>query len=216
MKPGAPTKVKPKRNILLGLALTLATQPAVAQLPETGNLNYNSHSYNYRGVGVGPYVGSIPGHPSIDLYCVDFLNHAPTSPTEYWFTSFSDIQTDVDANGGALLESRTRWGYDGGSPLGDGANWENYKKAAYLTTFFDSRQNAREVGELHSAIWHLYNPTNPSWATSTTDAEWLALAEQNYQAYFADNAQYWYIASDISTNTGSRGSYNQAGGGGQE
>jgi hypothetical protein len=217
------------KAVSLTATLALAAQPVAAQLPDQGNLNYVSHSYNWNGVGVGPYTGAIPGHPTIDVYCVDFNHYAPTSPTLYNFNNFADIEAQVQANDNSTLDDDTRWGYDGGNPLSTGSNWENYKKAAYLTTFFSSissdnsltsTEKKTKIGQLHSAIWHLFNPGNPpqssGWTTDAQDDPWWQLAEDNYEAYFAANAQWWYIASDVNTNGNNRGTYNEASGGKQE
>jgi hypothetical protein len=202
-------------------------QPAAAQdgLPDTGTLQYTGN-YGFRygsspRVYVGPYVGAIPGHPTIDIYCVDFNHGAPTSAATYNFNNFAAIESG-DTEG--ILDAETRWGYDGGD------NWENYKKAAYLTTFFNGIQNSSltfeekstKIGELHAAIWHLFNPGNPSstgWPTVADDQakdDWIGEANAGYEAYFSSNARYWYIATDVNIDTDPRGIWNEASGGKQE
>ncbi len=179
--------LKLKKAIFLGLVLALAAQPVAAQsLPSSGPLEFKSAPTGTP----GPYVGAVPGHPTIDIYCVDFFHYAPSrnNPVNYNFNSFSAVEADNTV----LQESR--WG--------EGA-FEKYKKAAYLTTFFaqikampatQARQDS--IAGLHSAIWHLFDSSAPTWSTADDDPGWFAVANAGFASYYASHGKYWYIASD--------------------
>ncbi len=80
------------------------------------------------GVFVGNYTMATPGNPSLDVYCVDFLNsvHLGAPPWNAYFSPLSD--------GGSLEYTRHQ---EDGRPL--------YQRAAWLSTQF-AQHNKGEWG----------------------------------------------------------------------
>jgi hypothetical protein len=148
------------------LAMTLAL-PASAQQQQqlrfTGAGNVTGFGYY-----VGRYQGqilSLPGQPTIDLYCVDFLHHIQLGQT--WSAWMSEL-------GGSLEYTR------GGS----GA-YGLYLRAAWLTQQYAGASTA-EWKNIQATIWNLFN----SGPTPTTGNYWMNLANQNYTQV---NPKYFYV-----------------------
>ena len=115
------------------------------------------------GVYVGPYkgqLGSGPGAATVDLYCVDFLNHSRIGQT--WNVNRTGL-------GGSADLSNTRFG-------GMTDALARYRQAAWLTTQF-SATPPTQWGDIHATIWHLMTPTAPNY---TPASSWLAAAQNFY------------------------------------
>jgi hypothetical protein len=123
-----------------------------------------------------------PGLPVVDIWCVDFSNNFANNRT-YNFTRFDAGQSDFD--------SRTRFGYN---------SLDNYKKAAYLTQFFNGLTQATDVQDLHFAIWHVLNPSAP---TNTRPGEAFWLAKLDDGSYANITTSDWFVVSDVTMVPGS-------------
>lgn len=135
---------------------------------------------------VGAYKMSMPGVPTFDAFCVDFLN--AIQPGDTWDAMFSALS-------GSLADTRH----------GDVA-YSRYARAAWLTTQF-SRFDQREWGVIHAAIWQTMWPAgytghgrygvlfndDDAWRSTnrgTTDqtvGHWLGLADANWENINPDN-----------------------------
>jgi len=149
------------RTLLLAGLLTVAAAASLAgqtQVKLTGAGNTVAF-----GVYVGPYkgqLGSGPGAATVDLYCVDFLNHSRVGQT--WTANKSFIGTNVSLDA---------------ARFGAAANsLQNYRMAAWLTTQFAAAPPT-QWGDIHATIWHLMTPGKPNY---TPNGMWLAAAQQFY------------------------------------
>ena len=143
--------------IAAGLTATLAV-PVSAQTQQTFRF---TSAGNVTGFGyyVGPYQGqvlSMPGQPTIDLYCVDFLHRI--SVGQEWTAWVSPLDGNL---------SYTRGG-TGAAGL--------YQRAAWLTQQY-YQQPQSEWKHIQAAMWGLFTSTAP---TSTGSSNWIGLANQNY------------------------------------
>jgi hypothetical protein len=171
--------MKSIRSLLLAGAMLLAasTVSAQTQVKMTGAGNTVKF-----GVYVGPYMGqlgSAPGAATVDLYCVDFLNHSHVG--QVWTAH----QTNLGF--GAPDLSHTRYG-------GVTDALTRYREAAWLTTQFASTP-ATQWGDIHATIWHLMSPGAPNYTPSST---WLAAAQNFYLTN--TNDRFWdkfQILSDV-------------------
>ena len=154
--------------VLLWLAL-LAPPQLAGQVDVT--LTGVGENVVVNGVYVGHYTLATPGTPSLDVYCVDFLNSVGIG--NQWDAHFSGL-------GGALGNTRH----------GEAAR-TLYQKAAWLTTQFGMHVK-QEWGAIHAAIWYTMAP-NPEAITklkqsnwyqwqkgSTTVQHWIDMANANY------------------------------------
>jgi len=148
------------RGLLLAAATLVFATAASAQTHVT--LTGAGHTVAL-GVYVGPYrgqLGSGPGAATVDLYCVDYLNHS-------WIGAQWDV--NITKLGGAPDLGNTRFG-------GLSNSLERYREAAWLTTQFAATPPT-QWGDIHSTIWHLMTPGSPGYAPSST---WLAAAQSFY------------------------------------
>jgi len=166
--------------------LAAVASPAVAQFDENSQLSNDQLQL----VSAGPFdpfgtysmrLLQSPGLPVVDLWCVDFNHH-------FINNSFVDI-TRFDASA-TDFNARTRFGY---------ASLDNYKKAAYLTQFFAGLTVATSVQDLHYAIWHVLNPSQP---TTNRPGEAFWLSKLSNGQYAGINLQYWFVVSDPNMTTG--------------
>lgn len=123
------------------------------------------------GVYVGHYALGTPGAPTLDVFCIDFLNAVRVG--DQWSANFSGL-------GGGLANTRH----------GDEA-LALYQRAAWLVTQFSSQAQS-EWGAIHAAIWYTMAPNpetvaalrNSNWyrweVGETTVGHWIAMANQNY------------------------------------
>lgn len=172
------------------LALGASAFPARAQQPVT--LTGVNGAYAH-GVYIGPYFGSTPGLPTLDLICDDYLHEVNVGDT--WTANFTNVANGVV--GGSLL-GQTRWGQVYGSGAVSG-----YLKAIWLAKQLYTHPTTDWAG-IHSAIWNLFTPGTPNWSESTT---WLAQAAAAEQAGLtnADDLKYWYVVTDVTTQNGEYG-----------
>jgi hypothetical protein len=193
--------MKLNRSVVIALALGLAASGAQAQ-------NYQSQ-IRLTGVGstvahgyyVGPYTGATPGMPSLDIYCVDFLNGV--SIGNAWTANFTSIGSLLDD---ATNLGRTRWGQVWG-----GGAISMYQRAAWLASFF-AVSGTSQWGGIHGAIWDIFTPTNnPGW---TDRLPWMNAASAAATAEYAFgpgdyNWDNWYVVTDVQTSgiTGGRQEY---------
>ncbi|MEO8199578.1 MAG: PEP-CTERM sorting domain-containing protein [Gemmatimonadota bacterium] len=186
--------MKPIRGLLLASALLLAATSVSAQTQVKLTGAGNTVKF---GVYVGPYrgqLGSAPGAATVDLYCVDFLNHSYIGGT--W--------TAHQTNLGAGDLSHTRYG-------GVTDALAHYREAAWLTTQFASTP-ATQWGDIHATIWHLMSPSAPNYTPSST---WLAAAQSFYLTNTNDRFyDQFQILSDV--NMSARGLNGIRSGGVQE
>jgi len=160
--------------------------PAAAQFDENSQLSQDQLQL----VSSGPYspfgtysarLLQSPGLPVIDLWCVDFNHH-------FINNGFVDV-TRFDASA-ADFNARTRFGY---------ASLDNYKKAAYLTQFFAGLTVAASVQDLHYAIWHVLNPSQP---TTGRPGEAFWVSKLSNGQYASINMQHWFVLSDPNMTAG--------------
>jgi hypothetical protein len=152
--------VKALRLVLAaGLMVTLAVS-ASGQTVQTFRFT-NAGNVTGFGYYVGPYQGqilSMPGQPTIDLYCVDFLHRI--SLGQVWTAWVSPLDGNL---------SYTRGG-TGAAGL--------YQRAAWLTQqFYGQNVPTTQWAHIQAAIWSLFTNTGP---TSTASSNWISLANQNF------------------------------------
>lgn len=193
---------------LAAIAVALATyvSPLWADDPETTTLRMTGvNGRSSAGVYVGPYqavLGSVPGSPAIDIFCVDYLNHSYIGQTE---TAVMTSLTD-----GADL-SHTRIGSATALTL-KGTEYsalDRYRMAALLTDQFaltaatsPPSMISQEWGNIHRAIWNITAGPNSGVPSAGSDA-WLAWVT----AWYNDNgANYdwsrYLVLSDVTMRPG--------------
>lgn len=150
------------RGLLLAGALLFpaAFTPASAQTQVKLTGAGNTVAF---GVYVGPYkgqLGSGPGAATVDLFCVDYLNHSQVGQT--WMANKSFIGSNVNLNA-------ARYGASANA-------LEKYRMAAWLTTQFATAPPT-QWGDIHATIWHLMTPSSPNY---TPNSLWLAAAQNFY------------------------------------
>ncbi len=182
---------------LLALAATATTAEAKKlQTPvpawRTKNLQFMNRAPNPRvtalGYYVGPFQGTVlsdPTRPTINLFCVDVLNHIN------WGQKWSGTFTRVSSNN-----------YDA-TRHGLGAKVQ-YEKAAYLASMYRAPGiSTSQWGGIQSAVWNLLNPGNPNGGVNplvnSTEAYWLAQANTWHTNGGASNFDFkrWSIVTDV-------------------
>ena len=157
-----PRTMKLTRGLILAAAMfSIATASAQGQTQVKLTGAGNTVKF---GVYVGPYrgqLGSAPGAATVDIFCVDYLNHSRIGQT--WTVNKTNL-----GFGNTNLSS-TRFG-----GMSDALG--RYQQAAWLTTQFAATP-ATQWGDIHATIWHLMTPTSPSYTPSST---WLAAAQNFY------------------------------------
>lgn len=138
------------------------------------------------GAYVGRYTGtltSVPGKPTIDLYCIDYINDAhfgavyAANVTNLGLAASLDKTRRNDTNIGAMA--------DGAKAL------DIYRKAAWLTSYYKTTpMTSSGWGNLQAAIWELFNPGNPNGGSNAnvvgTEAWWL----KQVNSFYADKASW--------------------------
>ncbi len=165
------------RLAAIAFALAAHASPGWADDPETTALRMTGvNGRSSGGVYVGPYqavLGSVPGTPAIDIFCVDYLNHSYIGQTETAVMTHLTDGTDL---------SHTRIGSTGTlSLLGtDYSALDRYRMAALLTDQFALTAAttppslvSQEWGNIHRAIWNI--TAGPSSGVPTAGASsWLS------------------------------------------
>lgn len=180
---------------------TLAWSASVAQAQTEQFRLVAGSGVGFNGVQVGPYRGmmlSEPGTPTIDIYCVDFLNEVHLNQT--WTARMTNL------GGGSLGNTRLGqlFGMSGFSFYGTDDVLTRYRKAAWLTTQF-AIQNTSAWGGIHSAIWLLTTPNVTSNLPSAFIAAagyWFGKASTNYLSVDVRSIA---IATDVRTVGGQDG-----------
>jgi len=172
------------------LALGSLAFPAQAQRPVTLT---GVNGANANGVFIGPYFGSTPGLPTLDLICDDYLNEV--SIGDSWVANFTNVATGVV--GGSLL-GQTRFGQ-----LNGNAAINEYLKAIWLAKLFYTHPTTDWAG-IHAAIWNVFTPGTPAWPEA---ASFLAQASTAAQQGLinSDDLKYWYVVTDSTTRNGQGG-----------
>jgi hypothetical protein len=168
--------VRTLRLAAIAVALATCTNVAWADDPETTTLRMTGvNGVVSGGVHVGPYqavLGSVPGTPSIDIFCVDYLNHSYIGQTETAvMTSLTD-GTDLSHTRIGSTPALNINGYTYSS-------LDRYRMAALLTDQFaltagttPPNQLSQEWGNIHRAIWNV--TAGPSAGVPTAGASsWL-------------------------------------------
>lgn len=148
----------------------------------------------YGGVYVGPYGGSMPGFPDLDIFCVDFAHHAVLNrPWGVTVTSLGE---------GAALDGATRFGQN---------YLDEYRAATWLAGQFPLTPRGSGNagwGSLHASMWHLFTPGTPSWSfpgySGPLPPEWMSDAREATQFASASEFDNWYVVTDNNPNDGDR------------
>ncbi len=183
------------RSFLVGAALlamggtAAATEQHDVKLISPGSVTAN-------GLYVGPYriqITSMPGTPTVDMYCVDFFHGI--NPTT-WTANFSGLSGDL---------SLTRLGQSYGVANAEAAR-DAYRKAAWLSLQFAANPTS-SWGGIHAAIWVITTPPPPDANSGGPPAPWPTLAQPwlnliatdvNVQSEIAAiNLSQWIIVTDI-------------------
>lgn len=178
------------RSLFAAMALSAVATPAFAQLDanqttSTDQLKLLSTGpYSPYGLYTGRLLQSI-GMPVIDMWCDDFSNRIALGGTY----NINVTRFDASVND---LNNRTRFGF---------ANLDNYKKAAYLGSFFAGLTNASDVQDLHFTIWRQFG-ANPG-AIRPGELAWSALLTNGNWANI--NTKYWFVLSDANMQPGRDG-----------
>lgn len=160
---------KPRSVGILLFLLAAFVAPASAQ-QDVGMLGVGD-GVVVNGYYVGHYTLGVPGSPTLDVFCIDFLNAVRIG--DDWTAAFSNLS-------GSL--ANTRHG-DIALPL--------YQRSAWLVSQFATHSQS-EWGAIHAAIWYTMAPDpeavtairESNWgnwqAGSTTVQHWLTMANHNY------------------------------------
>ena len=165
-------KLKILARVLLFIAAMTLAKPVAAQQQQTFKFTGVS-GYTGFGYYVGPYYGqilSVPGQPTIDLYCVDFLHRI--NMNQVWKGWMSSL-------GGNLQYTRG----------GNGA-FGLYLRAAWLTQQYVNAP-AGEIKNIQATIWNLFGG-GPTPASNY----WLNLANANYTSV---NPNYYYVVTPVNS-----------------
>jgi len=191
-----------RRSVLASaLALSFAVGTAEAQIG-TREVTLNrawgwdrTSGVTSHGYYVGPYGGSSPGLPNLDLFCVDFLNGVSLNDT--WTARFTSLADLMGGTPGALGGTRFGQRY-----LGDPGAYPDpvvrYQKAAWLAMQFEDASTG-SWGGIHQAIWNQFT-SSPSW-TDAGGSTWRyrANAAAGDGSFNNINWQYWYVVTDVRT-----------------
>jgi hypothetical protein len=172
--------------LFAALALSAGSSQASAQLEK---FKFMSGPYAGLPVAFGTYVGRYtatamtrPGSPTIDIYCIDYINHSNFGVT--WYANVTNL-------GGTPSLTNTR------RNNGNLANaLDVYRKAAWLTDYYATTpMTSAGWGGLQAAIWQLFNPGDPDGGSNAstvgTEAWWLAQVNAFHSNTTAWNAHEW-------------------------
>ncbi len=173
--------MKALRSLAAGLSLVVAASAADAQ--PTYQIKFQNGPFtNPTGFGyyVGPFTGqnlSLPGNPTIDLYCMDVLNQVQAGVT--WTAYITNLSWNLD---------NTRQG---------NAGLSKYQKAAWLTTQYTAANKATEWKFIQAAIWDILNPGLPNGGGQETF--WKTKAEEWYASDAVEDFEFarFSIVTDV-------------------
>lgn len=201
-----------RRHLLVAtLAIATTAAPAAAQIRQvklnraygwnaSGPTRFNGTSFG-SGVFIGPYGGSSPGLPNLDLFCVDFVNSVSVGAV--WNARFTSL-ADLMAGDGV---GDTRWGQRYlGAPLSYPNPVPQYQKAVWLAMQFASNGTGSWPG-IHQAIWRQFTST-PIWDNSITGWQgWQSSAQTASTNVSFGNINWnsWYVVTDVNTVDGKNG-----------
>jgi len=199
----------------LAATLLLAAAPAAAQdvLPQeissveqfsfTGTVGSTSQG---AGAIVGPYRGvmeSMPGRPTITLYCVDFLHGISTGDG-----TITANMTGIGSDGADLGTTRAGLDPDGALNTAYGSDLIRYRRAAFLSSIFETAGTdpSSDWGGIHAAIWTVMSPgyTIPSSTTSAQAAAWIEVTtdalngiDRGYGTFDTFDFSEWTVMTDV-------------------
>lgn len=189
------------RSLAIAVALIALSRPVFADDPPTTQLRMTGvNGAVSGGVYVGPYqavLGSMPGAPSIDIFCVDYLNHSYIGQTA------QVVQTTL-ATGNDL--SHTRIGSSGSmSILGTTYSaLDRYRMAALLTDQFalvaattPPSNLGSAYGNIHRAIWNITAGPEPNGIPDAGASTWISWVTAWYNTNGASvNWDHYIVLSD--------------------
>lgn len=187
------------RLVPLALVAALAVSMAASQASAQEKFKFMSGPYAGLPIAFGSYVGrytmtaqSRPGSPTIDVFCIDYVNDANFGAVYYG---------NVTGLGAGATLTNTR------RNDGNLANaLDTYRKAAWLVDHYRTTpMTSSGWGNLQAAVWELFNPGNPNGGSNAsvvgTEAWWLAQVNAFYSNRTAWNAYEWNKWSVITDKT---------------
>jgi hypothetical protein len=186
-------------------ALFFATlSPATSLLAQTEQVRLMSAGgTSWNGVMVGAYRGMLisePGTPTIDIYCVDFLNGI--SVGTQWTARMVSGSDNLSQTRLAGLRATSGYSWYGSGTTYNTIN--RYRQAAWLTKQFAIQQTSA-WGGIHAAIWMLTTPNpNSNLASAFRNAatHWLTRARDGYTSVDPSS---FAILTDVRTVNGQHG-----------
>ncbi len=168
--------------------LALVSTPALAQ--STFTFEGVVGGASGWGATVGPYRGSLssmPGSPTVDVFCVDYLHFVTQDSWQVWESSLAGNLSNTYAASASFF------------PTGENIQ-ERYMKAAWLATKFSSEPPS-EWGAIHGAIWNVMSDGtamqyNNSAVTVGAGSSWLAALSNN--EWRDINLNEWTVITDVS------------------
>ena len=177
------------RSATLVLTASLLLSGAASQALAQEKFKFMSGPYAGLPIAFGSYVGrytataqSRPGSPTIDIYCIDYINDANFGAT--WYANITNL------GAGVVLDKTRRNNGNLASAL------DTYRKAAWLTSHYSTTpMTSAGWGNLQAAVWELFNPGSPNGGTNAstvgTEAWWLAQVNTFRANTTAWNAYEW-------------------------
>ncbi len=194
-------------RLVTAVVLAASLAPAASlQAQQTVQLK-NAGNTTFGGDFVGPYRGMLlsePGTPTIDLYCVDFLNSIHIN--DVWTARVTSGAGDLTQTRlGALFAAGGSTSWYGGFSV---SALTRYRQAAWLSTQF-AIQNTSAWGGIHAAIWMLTTPNYSTLLPGVFQAaaqavgadgfSWLDRAAANYASIKATD---FVVYTDVNTVAG--------------
>jgi hypothetical protein len=179
---------------VLGVALL-----AAMAVPAAAQNNFRFDNGNTGRTGWGAYVGwysgtllSVPGQPTVDIFCVDYLHTVTTG--NQWQAAFSNLSGDLSDT-----YAFARWG-------DQSIARERYSWAAWLATQAQPT-NPGQWSAIHGAVWNLMSGGTASYAGSpvggvpgdgSASQGWLLSVQGAFQSDpNAINPSEWTVISDV-------------------
>lgn len=172
------------RTVLTSVAALAIASPVFAQFDpsqthSTDLANYLDHHIVHAQIQMTQAVGQ----PILDATCIDYLN-AVNHPLG---TAVNLTRLDASA---AQFDAYTRFG---------SGFMNNYKKAAWLSQFFNTSLTPSVSRDLSYAIWHLFTvrPAPPTDPARPGEAVWTAMLASN--AWQNINLSYYFVVTDVAS-----------------